>query len=54
MKVLRFDELERKVQVLKKRCPWVAALILHCLKTRNPQAFEAMKIVLARLRVSSV
>lgn len=54
MKPLRFDELERKVEVLKKRCPWVAALILHCLKTRNQHAFEAMKMVLARLRLSSV
>lgn len=54
MKPIRFDDLERKVSVLKKRCPWVATLILHCLKTRNPQAFTAMKSVLHRLRLSSV
>lgn len=54
MRPIRFDELERKVGVLKKRCPWVATLILHCLRTRNPQAFEAMRVVLARLRMSVV
>ena len=54
MKPIRFDELERKVQVLKRRCPWVATLILHCLRTRNPQAFEAMRLVLTRLRVSGI
>lgn len=54
MKPIRFDDLERKVQVLRQRCPWVATLILHCLKTRNPQAFEAMRLVLARLRLSGI
>ncbi|MFH0799194.1 MAG: hypothetical protein V2A66_03325 [Pseudomonadota bacterium] len=54
MKPLRFEELERKVSILKKRCPWVATLLLHCLKTRNPQALEAMKSVLSRLRPSAI
>lgn len=54
MKFQNFDGLERKVQALKKRCPWVSTLLLHCLKTRNPQAFKAMKIVLLRLKLSAV
>lgn len=54
MKPLRFDELERKVDLLKRRCPWVATLLLHCLKTRNPQAFEAMRIILVRLRLGGI
>ena len=54
MKNIRFDDLERKVQVLKRRCPWVATLILHCLRTRNPQAFEAMRMVLTRLKLSVI
>lgn len=49
---MRFDDLERKVEELKKRCPWVAALLLHCLKTRNPHALEAMRSVLMRLKLS--
>ena len=54
MKPIRLEELERKVDTLKRRCPWVATLLLHCLRTRNPQAFEAMRIVLTRLRLSVI
>lgn len=54
MKSQNFEGLERKVQSLKKRCPWVSALLLHCLKTRNPQAFEAMRVILTRIRLSGV
>lgn len=49
MKANNFKDLERKVADLKKRCPWVAMLLLHCLKTRNPKAFKAMKSMLTRL-----
>ncbi|MBT3182074.1 MAG: hypothetical protein HN337_06160 [Deltaproteobacteria bacterium] len=49
MKSPNFKELERRVHILKKRCPWVAMMLLHCLKTRNPKAFKAMRLMLARL-----
>jgi hypothetical protein len=52
MKYNDFSDLERKVADLKKRCPWVAMLLLHCLKTRNPKAFKAMKMMLSRLSVN--
>lgn len=54
MKPSNFDGLEKKVQSLKKRCPWVSTLLLHCLETRNPKAIEAMKLVLMRLRLSGI
>ena len=54
MKAQKFPDLERKVALLKKRCPWIASLLLHCLETRNPKAFAAMRIMLARLRLHVV
>lgn len=52
MKPLNFAEIEKKVLLLKKRCPWISTLLLHCLKTRNPQAFGTMKVILARLKLT--
>jgi len=52
MKPIDFKDLERKVSVLKKRCPWVACLLLHCLKTRNPKAFKAMRLMLNRMSLN--
>jgi len=49
MESSNYKDLERRVAILKKRCPWVAALLLHCLKTRNPKAFKAMREMLLRL-----
>ena len=46
--------LNRKVSLLKKRCPWMASLILHCLESQNPKACEEMKLLLSRLRLNSV
>ncbi len=52
MKYNNFKDLEKKVNLLKKRCPWVAMLLLHCLKTRDPKAFRAMRVMLTRLSLN--
>ena len=49
-----FNDLEKKVLDLKKRCPWIAAMLLHCLKTRNPKTFKAMKMMLERLSLNTM
>jgi hypothetical protein len=54
MKPIDFKELEKKVADLKRKCPWVAMLLLHCLKTRNPKAFRAMKLMLDRLSLNEI
>lgn len=54
MKQMNFDGIEKKVSLLKKRCPWVSTLLLHCLKTRSPQAFDALRLILARLKLTVV
>lgn len=54
MKPIDFKDLERKVAILKRRCPWVASLLLHCLKTRNPKAFKAMRCMLTRMSLNGI
>lgn len=54
MKYTRPDGMERKLVCIKKRYPWVAELLEHCLKTRRPEAYEAMRMILSRLRLSGV
>ncbi len=53
MKTSDFRDLEKKVSVLKRRCPWVASMLLHCLRTRDPKAFHAMKLLIARLYLNA-
>ena len=42
--------LDQRVQSLRRRCPWLASFILHCLETRDPRAVEATRLMLTRLR----
>jgi len=54
MKLSNSNGLERKLLTLKKKSPWFASLIQHCLQSENPKAFEAMRMLLARLRLNTV
>lgn len=54
MKLSNSTEMERKLMNLKKKSPWIASLIQHCLQSQNPKAFEAMRLLLARLRLYAV
>lgn len=44
--------LDQRVQSLRRRCPWLASFILHCLETRDPRAVEATRLMLTRLRLN--
>lgn len=46
-------DMGRKLSMLRKRCPWMASVILHCLESQNPKLCEAMRVMLARLRTST-
>ncbi len=52
MKPVTAKDLEKRVVALCNRCPWVAQLILHCLKTRNPKSIAALRLMLTRLRLT--
>lgn len=54
MKTSNFRDLEKKVSVLRRRCPWVASMLLHCIKTRDPRAFRAMRLMLNRLNLNCI
>ena len=54
MKLSNSRGLERKLEQLKKKSPWMASLILHCLESQNPKACEAMRLLLVRLRLNCV
>jgi len=54
MKLSNRRTLDKRLDLLKKRCPWVASLIQHCLDTRNPKACENMRLLLLRLRMNAV
>lgn len=53
MKLSNSNDLDRKIMNLKKKSPWIASLIQHCLDSQNPKAFEAMRMLLARLRLNA-
>lgn len=54
MKLSNSKALDKHLVLLKKRSPWMYALIQHCLETQNPKAVEAMRVFLARLRLNAV
>jgi len=54
MKLSNRRTLDKRLILLKKRCPWMASLIQHCLDTKNPKACEAMRQLLFRLRLNAV
>lgn len=54
MKLSNSKSLERHLSMLRKRSPWMFALIQHCLETQNPRSVEAMRILLSRLRLNAV
>jgi len=54
MKLSNRSNLDKRLVLLKKRCPWVASLIQHCLETRNPKSCETMRTLLLRLRMNAV
>ena len=53
MKLAQDKVLGRKVLLLKRRSPWMASLILHCLETRDPRACDALRVMLSRLRLKA-
>jgi len=54
MKLSNSRALERKLEQLRKRSPWMASLILHCLENQNPRSCETMRLLLARLRLNCI
>lgn len=46
--------IARRVRSLRKRSPWLASLILHCLETRDPRAIAAMRLMLTRMGLQKV
>ena len=43
MKLSNSRALERKLEQLRKRSPWMASLITHCLENQNPRSCETMR-----------
>lgn len=54
MKLSNRSDSDKRLLLLRKRCPWVASLIQHCLDTRNPKSCEIMRTLLLRLRLNAV
>ena len=54
MKLSNRRSLDKRLILLKKRCPWMASLIQHCLDTKNPKSCETMRMLLMRLRLNAV
>jgi len=52
MKLSNSRGLQRKLEELKKKSPWMASLIQHCLDSQNPRACEALRLLLARMRLN--
>ncbi|MFA4875281.1 MAG: hypothetical protein WC956_02495 [bacterium] len=50
MKLSQSKEVNRRIAALRKRCPWMASLIMHCLESRDPRAYEALRLLIERLR----
>jgi hypothetical protein len=53
MKSSHTKDVDRRMLVLKKRSPWMASLLQHCLETRDPRACGAMRVMLSRLRLKT-
>ena len=53
MKETQEKVLGRKLVLLKKRSPWMASLILHCLESRDPRSYGALRLMLSRLRLKA-
>ena len=54
MKLSNRCDVDKRLILLRKRCPWVASLIQHCLDTRNPKSCETMRTLLLRLRLNAM
>lgn len=46
----KFKSMKTKIEQLKKRSPWIAQLLTHCLVSKDPRAFAALKMMLTRLK----
>jgi hypothetical protein len=53
MKAMHEKMLGRRLILLKKRCPWMASLIQHCLESRDPRAYGALRLMITRLRMKA-
>lgn len=53
MKSSSSRDVGRKLSMLRKRCPWMASVILHCLESQNPRLCDAMRVMLTRLRANA-
>ncbi|MFH1830566.1 MAG: hypothetical protein ABH871_07310 [Pseudomonadota bacterium] len=53
MKLSNSRTLTNHLILLKKKSPWMASLIQHCLETRNPKTCETMRQLLLRLRMNT-
>jgi hypothetical protein len=53
MKPAQEKMLGRRVLLLKKRSPWIASIVQHCLETKDPRACGALRVMLSRLRLKA-
>ena len=53
MKTTPSKQVDRKIETLRKHSPWMASLIRHCLESRDPRAFEALRQLMQRLRLKA-
>lgn len=53
MKLSQNKAVNRKLASLRKRCPWMASLIMHCLESHDPRAYDALRMLMRRLRTKA-